>query len=163
MKRIMDEQEVSKFIFNRNIDNDIIKGSMIDMAQESILYTYLGDFYTKMVENYDDYVEYIDIYLKPIVAWQVLYSNFDYISYSITDKGMIAMLAENLGSLLGREQKVDSKMEIKRNIYTLVKQVLRIFDYEKKSKNPLFLDFEMKELPSIIKYKAGEKKIKTPY
>lgn len=163
MTRIMDENEVFKFISNRNIDTDIIKPTMIDVAQENFLLNYFGDFYLNMIDNSDDYIEYIDTYLKPIVAWSVLYLNYDYISYQITDKGIIQLLMDNTAALISRDNKVDAKMEIKRNIYTLIKQVQRVFEKENKNGNPLFKDFKIDRVPSLIKYKSEPKKINIPY
>lgn len=159
--RIVDQNEIAKLVFTRSVDPNIIKGSMIDVAQENYLYNYLGDFYSIMI-NDDDYIDYIESYFKPIIAWGVLYNNFETISFSITDKGLYVLAAEGGAQLLSRDNKYDSKLEIKRNLTTLIKQMLKIFEVEKKTGNLLFKDFEYIKIPNMINYAFEEKKM-MPY
>lgn len=159
--RIVDQNEVAKLVFNRSVDPNIIKGSMIDVAQENFLHNYLGDFYYTMI-NDDNYIDYIESYFKPIIAWGVLYNNFETISFSVTDKGLYVLAAEGGAQLLSRDKLYDSKLEIKRNLTTLIKQMLKIFDSEKKSNNILFNDFEYDKIPNMINYNFEDKKM-MPY
>lgn len=162
MKKVIDQNEIIKIVFDRNVDSLIIKPSMIDISQENYLWEFLGDFYLKMLNN-DEYIEYIEMYLKPIVAWGVLLNNFDGISFQITDKGLFTLLSESGAQLLGSENIYNSKIEIKRNLFTLIKIMLRNFEYEKENGNELFEDFKVIKYPKMIKYDFSEKIIRNLY
>lgn len=156
---LVTEQEIYNIAFNRDLGVGLIKPSQILVAQDIFISDYFNEaFYNALLLNTDNnYTSYIDEYIKPIIAWGTLYNNFEYISTSITDKGIIQMLVENTALVLGRESKNDVKNEIKNTVYRLIKIARQYAKLQKDNDNLLFDVYDEEDLNivndlSIIKY-----------
>jgi hypothetical protein len=129
------EQEIFNITCNRNLSLGLIKESQIDIAWEIwIEFFYPEDFLKTLTDSLETdssspYLRYYEDYIKPVVAWGAIYNNFEYISNNITDKGIVQMLIEGTAALMGRDARLDGKLEIKSNTYAL----LRIADRRAKS------------------------------
>ncbi len=160
------ESEVFNIAFNRNLSEGLIKQTQIEVAEEMWVKQWIGEeFYESLINNEDDnYYQFIDKFIKPIIAWGVLYNNFDYISQNITDKGILQMFVEGGATIIDRNSRFDARMEILRTVYMLIKRMQRYGLAEKKD-NALFANFEInKELkPSIIKFHGKRRLNIIPY
>ncbi len=149
------ESEVFNIAFNRNLSQGLIKQTQIEVAEEMWVKQWIGeDFYNSLVtDEEDDYYEFIDKFIKPIIAWGTLYNNFDYISQNITDKGILQMFVEGGATIIDRDSRFDAKMEILRTVYMLIKRMQR-YGLVEKQENELFKNFEINEelKPSIVKF-----------
>jgi hypothetical protein len=116
----LSEQELYEFVFNRSISENLIKETQIIAAKTQWIDAYLpAQFLLDVAENND----FINTYIKPIWAWGVLYSNFNYISVNITDKGVIQMLVEGTATVLGTDKLLNAKNEILQTVLTLLKRL----------------------------------------
>ncbi len=155
------EADVYSIAFNRNVSTGLIKSTQIHVAEDMWVKSFISeDFYNELTkeENLEDYYSFIDNYIKPIIAWGVLYNNYDYLTQNVTDKGIIQMLVEGTATVIDRNSRFDGKMEIKRTVYRLIKMMQEYGLNEKIKENALFKDFDITKLsPAIIKYHGGER------
>lgn len=121
------EAEVFQVTLNRNVSENLLKPTMIDAAFQQWLVDYIGADFVQEILDADSYSGdtiysgITETYLKPIIAWGVIYNNFEYISTNITDKGVIQMLIEGTANLIGRDGRLDAKFELRNTIYQLIK------------------------------------------
>jgi len=162
----INESEVFNIAFNRNVSQGLIKKTQIEVAEVMWVKNWIGDdFYNDLINDQDgDYYEFIDVFLKPIIAWGTLYNNYDYISQNITDKGILQMFVEGGATIIDRNSRFDAKMEILRTIYILIKKMQK-YGLSEKNENNLYDNFEInKELePSIVKYYGSKRTHLKPF
>lgn len=157
--KIITKDEVVNLVFNRNVDGNILKPSMVDLAQFKYLQKYLGDLYNDILDSEDDdYNDFVEDYVKPVIAWAVLYENFDYISLNITDKGILQMVVEGTANLIGRDSRYDFKMELRRNLFTLIQLMQNEVLKEKNNNNDLYKNYNSKFKPSMIHFVEGNQR-----
>ena len=151
---LITNREVFEIAFNRSVSDGIIKPSQIIAAEHTWFDNifdddFVNDVRTNTENKYDDFIEK---YIKPIVAWGVLYNNFDYISLNITDKGIIQMMIEGTANLVGRESRTDARNEIKNTIYILIERAGKYGEKMKKAGEEEFKNFNLKFNPQAINF-----------
>jgi hypothetical protein len=157
----LSEQELYELVFNRSISEGLIKDTQIMAGYHQWVVSYLpAAFLLDIADN----EEFIYNYIKPIWAWGILYSNFNYISTSITDKGVIQLLVENVASVLGTDKLLNTKNEILNLVNTLLN---RLDDYCTKQKDAGVAGFENYDglliNPSLIYFAGRERYNQNPY
>lgn len=154
MSNLITEQEVFDIALNRDITPNLIKPSQIKVAQSVWVGKYfIGTLYDRVLSNPSDYTTFIDEYLKPIVAWGTIYNNFEYITTQITDKGVIRLLVEDGAAPVGEEAKLNTKREIRKTVYELIKLAQMYAESERDEGNSLFSDYESPDSElNTIKY-----------
>lgn len=161
------ENEIFNIAFNRNLSQGLIKKTQIDVAEEMWIREWISEeFYQNLLTDEEgDYFDFIDFFIKPIIAWGTVYNNFDYISTNITDKGILQMFVEGGATIIDRNSRFDAKMEILRTIYMLIRRMQRYGTSQKASDNILFENFEVNNelTPSIIKFYGSERLNLIPY
>ena len=161
------ESEVFNIAFNRNLSQGLIKPTQIVAAEEMWIANWVSeDFYNALINNEDGiYTDFIDVFIKPIIAWGTLYNNFEYIAQNITDKGILQMFVEGGATIIDRNSRFDAKMEILRTVYLFIRRMRRYCEMKKKENDPLFVNFVAnKELsPSIFKFYGKERLNLRPY
>lgn len=163
--KILTESEVFSIALNRNVSVGLLKPSQISVAEQTWFRQWVSDeFYFDIVDNEDDYLDFIEDFVKPIVAWGAIYNNYEYITVNITDKGLIQLLVEGTASLLNRDSKLDAKFEIKNTAYQLIKKMFAYCKAEKADNNPLFANFAPSNIePAIVTFYGRERLNQIPY
>ena len=148
------ENEVFDIVFNHNLSINLLKENQLNVSFVNWLFPYLNDeFLEEVVQNQEDYSEFIQEYIKPIMGWGILLDNFEYISMKITDAGMIHLIGEG-ATLIGRDSRYDTKLEIKQNIFNHLKRLDIFCKYQKKLNNSKYeLYKELKIEPTFYRFK----------
>jgi len=153
------EAEVYNIAFNRNIESGLIKQSQIQIAKRNWIDSFIGSDFVKDIEaDTNTYETLITQYIKPVIAWGVLYNNLNYFLFSVTDKGLIQLLVEGTASILDNQTKMEIKREIKNTIFGLLKE-LETYCFEEKQGSPgadLYKNFTGLELETSQAFFKGK-------
>ena len=135
--------EVIEIALSRNISEELIRDRDIEAAQIDYLKKYVGaDLYDLVVANADsDYDDFITDYVKPVLAYGVIYNIFDRISAEVSDRGVVQMLSEG-ATVMDAEGKIRAKQEY---LSTLVVYLEKMTDYLGDSEDTLFDEYEDQE------------------
>ena len=161
---LVTKTEIAETIFNRGVDPQVINEIDIRDAEDLWVRQWVGDqFYNDIKTNPQDYFEFIEDYIKPIIATGVLYSNFESIITQITDKGYIQLLAEG-----GASQVSDVLREsTKRGYYMKLMRLIKVMQNDglvlKNDEDPLFQNFEKLGDTRIIRMRGPERKTNVVY
>jgi len=159
------EAEIFDITCNRRLAPGLLKDSQINAAYQNWIVSWFDEDFLELVEgDPSTYQTLVDDYIKPVWAWGSIYNNFEYISTSITDKGIIQQLMEGTAIMIGRDSRMDIKLEIKSTIYFLLRRLNR---YAIAQKNGGSNDFEKWKglllTPEIVTFKGRTKFNKIPY
>lgn len=173
------ELEIQNLVFNRSVTEGLIKDTQIKSSYHWVTNWIDEEFMSILEESYLDasedleasedptlnpYYDFIEEYIKPIWAWGTLYDHFEYISLNITDKGIVQLVTEGTANLIGRDSRLDSKMETKNLCYNLIKRMHRFANTQKINGDPLFELYKPSKLtPSLVKFSGRESINKLPY
>lgn len=120
--RFLTEDEILKIALKGNLSRGLIKPSMIAAAEDIWLGSFSREFQTAMIDDPSTYREYVEEFIKPIVAFGTVASYFDYITTSITDKGVVQMMnLEGAAGVIGRDSRLDTELEIRNLTSRLIK------------------------------------------
>jgi hypothetical protein len=157
----LQEQELYQIVFNRNLSENLIKESQITAAKTKWIDAYLP---AQFLEDIETDEEFVLNYIKPIWAWGTVYSNFNYISTSITDKGVIQMLVEGTAAVLGTDKLLNTKNEILQTVITLIKRLDTYATEQEELGTAGFENYTGLEIePMLIKFEGRERYNQTPY
>lgn len=152
MARFLTEDELLKIAVKGTVSRGHIKPSMISAAENIWLSSIDSDFIDLLVDDPSTYREYVEEYIKPIVAFGTVASYFDYITTAITDKGVVQMMnLEGAASVIGRDSRLDTEIELRNLAGRLVK--IAIEEGERKrdiEEDPAFEDFEAITAPPRV-------------
>jgi hypothetical protein len=135
--------EVIEIALARNISEELIRDRDIEAAQIDYVKKYVGtDLYDLLVANADnDYDDFIADYVKPVLAYGVVYNIFDRITAEVSDRGVVAMLSEG-ATVMDAESRLRAKQEY---LSALVVYLEKMTDYLGDSEDALFEDYEDQE------------------
>lgn len=155
----LNERDVFRIAFNRNMSDNLLKQTQIDAAKISWVYDVLPEsFFADVEETPGNYDTLISEYIHPIWAWGVVYNNFNYFTMQITDKGIVQMLVENTANVVSEQARNEAKMEIKQTIFNFIRRMDLYCKSKVAEDDPLFANYgTLKITPKLFHY-VGEAK-----
>jgi hypothetical protein len=166
MTNFITEDEVYEIALNRNVSRGLIKPSHVSAAERIWVDTYFSsEFMEEIRADLDSYREYIDMYIKPIIAWGVIASYFEYITTQITDKGVVQLFnLEGGAGIIGRDSRYDIKLEIRNLVYRLIRIAQSEAKRLKEDEDPLYENYaETETIPSLVFYSGKSSLNLRPY
>lgn len=162
---LITETEVYNIALNRNVGVGLLKPTQITTSEYSWFKNWVSpSFYNDVITTPTGYTEFIEDYIKPIIAWGTIYNNFDYLILNITDKGIIQMLVEGTANIISRDNKLDAKFEIKNTCYNLIKRMRDYANEQKENGNALFVNYADSELtPAHVTFMGGRRSNMIPF
>lgn len=160
--RLVSREEVVAEVFNRNLDPNLLKDTMITMAQFRFVEYFLGPFSVKITENPEQYSDFIQDFIKPVVSWGVLLNSFEQLTTQLTEKGAYQFVGDGV-TIVGEQSRYNNKIEIKRNVYGLIKKMLDEASLLKSAGDERFSDFFRGKEPKLIAVNSNKKQQSRPY
>ena len=119
------ESDIYRIAFNRTITANMLLPYQINAAKINWLHGYIDNTVLATLEanEGDEYDDFINDYIKPIWAVGVVYSNFEYITNQLTDKGLIQLVFEGATNVVNSERIDDYKNELLDNICFLLRSL----------------------------------------
>lgn len=147
MNNFITTAEIFEIALNRQVDSNLLKQSQIVATEQMYIYDiFNNEFIDKVLADTGNTYNYlIENYIKPVIAWGIIYNNFEYLTMNITDKGILQMLIEGTANLVGRESRLDAKNEIKNTLNIFINRLINYCDKQKKSGNEDYSLFDVND------------------
>ena len=135
--------EITYRALSRNISDDHIRDADILKAEWDYIRAYVGsDLYDLVKANaLSVYDAFIAEYVKPVLAYGVVFNIFERITSEISDRGVVQMLSEG-ATVMDAESRNRAKQEI---LESLVMHLERMVDYLDETTDALFSEYEDQE------------------
>jgi hypothetical protein len=131
-------REVVDIALTRTVSVDHFTQSDIQAAVWHYVRGYLGtDLYAEIVDNIDDYEEFIKDYIKPVLAYGIVVNAFERFTSEVSDRGVVQMLSEG-ATVIDSDSRSRTKQEFMEILVILLEKMTTHCDFEKKDNNPLF-------------------------
>lgn len=135
--------EVINIALSRNISDEHIREADIEVAEWEYVRSYIGeDLYDLVKANtanvYDDFIE---DYVKPVLAYGVVFNIFERLVAEISDRGVVQMLSEG-ATVMDAESRQRTKHEY---LKALVVYLEKMTNYLDNTEDAIFEDYEDQE------------------
>ena len=151
MVLLIQNNEISEIAFSRGISEGLFLPSQILAVQRMWFADWVSsEFYSDVIDNVNDYYSFIDDYVKPVIAFGAIYTNFESVTSSLTDKGLIRIQAEGVFQVVDDLTKTMSKTEYKQIAYSLIQDMRAFCEKEKKAGNSLFESYKSSDLQPVL-------------
>jgi hypothetical protein len=134
--------EIRDLALTRNISQEHFTATDIEAAIWHFVRGYLGeDLYAEIVNDPSEYEDFINDYIKPVLAFAVVVNTFERFTAEVSDRGVVQMLSEG-ATVMDSDSRLRTKEEFMKILIVLLEKMTTHCDEEKKSGNIYFELYE---------------------
>ena len=115
--------EIRDLALTRNISQEHFTATDISAAEWHFVRGYIGeDLYAEIVDDPDSYEDFINDYIKPVLAFAVVVNTFERFTAEVSDRGVVQMLSEG-ATVMDADSRMRTKEEFMKILNILLEKM----------------------------------------